>query len=345
MSTKDLLNILIIFLIFVLVGVVLYISFGPGWSGKEASQPPKKEFDFQIVLPEDSPYKLEELDLAVKTGAFGLESEDIEPILIDKGKFKFPNEFSLSEEKPSTRISVSTQQGDKNEDYPLPTILSAQIFYRPFAEENFSEELFNSLEPYLWPSQEPININVSSAAVDYMIFNYSVDYLLLWGRLSGSISDTNNPIVLRALFAGLSDCLSSPKFLELKDKIKASLFIEGQGYFFDEEVDDLGKEIIHDVRKEPELGISEIQFSIIKCGENQDCLASCLEKCVSGTKCTVFEGDIEIYFRGVEGDICVFKARYPSLGVGLYCRLPGGKQGWINQSHEILLEHCQIFSL
>jgi len=222
MSFKKI-NILIVFFVLAIVVVVLYIFLGSGWSGKKGSV--KKEFDFQILLPEGSIYKLEEIEdlevvVEIAPTIWFKESEKIETSLVQGGEFKSAD-FFLSESKPFGKISLIGTQQMKNEE-AIYLDMSAYVFYRPFVEENLTQKPQDSLDSCLWSAENPVVIDSRSTAIACLINNYLV--------FSGFPS-AEDPFVYSLpssieTLSDLSKLLSHPKFPELQNKV-SNLLLTG----------------------------------------------------------------------------------------------------------------------
>ena len=274
MSTKNLLNLIIIFLVLVLIGILLYGFLGSGWGRQSRTvlQPSKKNkgADFQIILPEGSIYKLTEIknleiDAEMAPSIWFEKPEKAATSLLGERKVKFVDGF-LSESKPFGKITISGTQQDKAGN-TLYLNMSAYVFYRPFAEKNFPYKLQKLLDPYLWPiSDQPIIIDAHSTAISCLIDDYLVFSGLPSSEHPFSISFVSSPKAI----AHLDSLLSNPKFLELKDEVKKFLTTgldSPTGVCFEKKISDIDQEIIGPL-KEP--SVSELKEMAKKLPQTKD---------------------------------------------------------------------------
>lgn len=223
---------LIISLIIIAGITIIYFSFG------SKLFKPKEEADFQLVLPQESTYELKELELMVKSAATLRfeEPEEIEVSSVEKGKFKVKADSFLSEEKPFGKISVFAPRQPDKKDTPK-IIMSTYLFYRPFVKENFSQEFQNSLDPYLWPSEDSITIDFRSTAFTCLLNGHLTSYKGTSENPFSYYSFTSSKKALTAF----SEPLSNSKYPTLQSEVK-NLLIDGINFpsiCFEKEVTDI----------------------------------------------------------------------------------------------------------
>jgi len=189
-----------------ILGALLYMRFT------------KIAFDFQIVLPKESVFNLddmEDLDVTVEVDStvWFDDSEEVEISLIKSGKYEFADSF-LSKSKPFGLINViGSQKGEDGSDLYLG--LSAYVFYRPFIEENLTKEEQNILSFCLWEEKDSFLVDARSTAVAYLINNYLVFSMTNSSENPFSFSLPSS----EDLLSDLPGFLSHPRFPELQSEI------------------------------------------------------------------------------------------------------------------------------